>query len=173
MINFVSKVAAFTLALTYSLQLVELVSGYRHWKWSSTSGKLNPLQNDHALVTNLPGQPQVDFRHYAGYVTVDETNGRALFYWFYEAASRPEEKPLVLWLNGGMTRIIFMNKEININIVNHLCSLSIKSARQTFATSNASTWFLLDLFSAIDWCWSEQDSEFREKGFIIQTCIRF
>ncbi|KAK7368976.1 hypothetical protein VNO80_11009 [Phaseolus coccineus] len=53
------------------------------------------------LVTNLPGQPKVNFQHYAGYVTVNETNGRALFYWFYEAMNKPEEKPLVLWLNGG------------------------------------------------------------------------
>ncbi|CAA2995815.1 serine carboxypeptidase-like 31 [Olea europaea var. sylvestris] len=53
------------------------------------------------LVTDLPGQPQVKFRHYAGYVTVNEKNGRALFYWFYEATTLPDEKPLVLWLNGG------------------------------------------------------------------------
>ncbi|XP_050368614.1 serine carboxypeptidase-like 31 [Argentina anserina] len=53
------------------------------------------------LVTNLPGQPSVEFQHYAGYVTVNETNGRALFYWFYEAATNPDLKPLVLWLNGG------------------------------------------------------------------------
>lgn len=52
-------------------------------------------------VLNLPGQPEVDFRHYAGYVTVNEKNGRELFYWFYEASSQPDEKPLVLWLNGG------------------------------------------------------------------------
>ncbi|CAO2823807.1 unnamed protein product [Amaranthus hypochondriacus] len=57
-------------------------------------------QNDH-LVTNLPGQPAVDFSHYAGYVTVDDQNQRALFYWFYEASSQSHEKPLVLWLNGG------------------------------------------------------------------------
>jgi len=56
------------------------------------------------LVTNLPGQPKVNFQHYAGYVTVNETNGRALFYWFYEAMNKPEEKPLVLWLNGGKSR---------------------------------------------------------------------
>ncbi|MED6189185.1 Serine carboxypeptidase-like 32 [Stylosanthes scabra] len=51
------------------------------------------------LVTNLPGQPLVDFNHYAGYVTVN--NGRALFYWFFEAITNPQDKPLVLWLNGG------------------------------------------------------------------------
>ncbi|CAK9327417.1 unnamed protein product [Citrullus colocynthis] len=53
------------------------------------------------LVTNLPGQPLVGFRHFSGYVTVHESHGRALFYWFYEAASTPDQKPLVLWLNGG------------------------------------------------------------------------
>ncbi|XP_061375565.1 serine carboxypeptidase-like 31 [Gastrolobium bilobum] len=57
--------------------------------------------NNGDLVTNLPGQPPVDFQHYAGYVTVNGTNGRALFYWFYEAMTKPEDKPLVLWLNGG------------------------------------------------------------------------
>ncbi|KAK4271481.1 hypothetical protein QN277_020171 [Acacia crassicarpa] len=57
--------------------------------------------NNQDLVTSLPGQPHTDFKHFAGYVTVNETNGRALFYWFYEAVNNPQEKPLVLWLNGG------------------------------------------------------------------------
>ncbi|KAJ8629135.1 hypothetical protein MRB53_022458 [Persea americana] len=52
-------------------------------------------------VTGLPGQPSVGFKHYSGYATVHEENGRALFYWFFEAMARPEDKPLVLWLNGG------------------------------------------------------------------------
>jgi serine carboxypeptidase-like clade 2 len=34
-------------------------------------------------------------------VTVDEENGRALFYYLVEAPSGAAEKPLVLWLNGG------------------------------------------------------------------------
>ncbi|XP_076893739.1 serine carboxypeptidase-like 31 [Bidens hawaiensis] len=59
------------------------------------------VENVEDLVTSLPGQPNVDFKHYAGYVTVNEKNGRALFYWFYEAWTLPDEKPLVLWLNGG------------------------------------------------------------------------
>ncbi|XP_017614429.1 serine carboxypeptidase-like 34 [Gossypium arboreum] len=52
-------------------------------------------------VVELPGQPAVDFKQYAGYVTVNESHGRALFYWFFEATSKPEKKPLLLWLNGG------------------------------------------------------------------------
>ncbi|XP_038982825.1 serine carboxypeptidase-like 35 isoform X3 [Phoenix dactylifera] len=52
-------------------------------------------------VTGLPGQPPVEFRHYAGYVMVGRGVGKALFYWFFEAQGRAEKKPLVLWLNGG------------------------------------------------------------------------
>ncbi|TXG47336.1 hypothetical protein EZV62_026630 [Acer yangbiense] len=71
----------------------------RHWKWSDINS--SPENNDDHLVKALPGQPEVEFKHYAGHVTVDENNGRALFYWFYEAMTLPQEKPLVLWLNGG------------------------------------------------------------------------
>lgn len=50
----------------------------------------------------LPGQPNVAFEMYSGYVIVDETAGRALFYWLLEAAAGdPATAPLVLWLNGG------------------------------------------------------------------------
>ncbi|RZS28474.1 hypothetical protein BHM03_00062069 [Ensete ventricosum] len=50
-------------------------------------------------VTALPGQPEVEFRHYAGYVRISDD--KALFYWFFEAKRKPEEKPLILWLNGA------------------------------------------------------------------------
>ncbi|KAJ6705182.1 SERINE PROTEASE FAMILY S10 SERINE CARBOXYPEPTIDASE [Salix purpurea] len=38
---------------------------------------------------------------YSGYVTVDEKNEKALFYYFAEAELDCVSKPLVLWLNGG------------------------------------------------------------------------
>ena len=52
-------------------------------------------------ITALPGQPAVKFSQYSGYVTVNEEEGRALFYWLTEAAVDPHTKPLLLWLNGG------------------------------------------------------------------------
>lgn len=53
-------------------------------------------------VWYLPGQPEnVNFAHYSGYVTVNKSAGRALFYWLTESQTKPESKPLVLWLNGG------------------------------------------------------------------------
>ncbi|KAL0365432.1 UNVERIFIED_CONTAM: Serine carboxypeptidase II-3 [Sesamum angustifolium] len=51
-------------------------------------------------ITDLPGQPQVSFSQYSGYVTVDPVAGRALFYWFTESEDS-SNKPLVLWLNGA------------------------------------------------------------------------
>uniref|UniRef100_A0A2N9I9N0 Carboxypeptidase n=1 Tax=Fagus sylvatica TaxID=28930 RepID=A0A2N9I9N0_FAGSY len=78
---------------------VEPVVCFRHGKWGSGNKLVSGGNED--LVTDLPGQPNVNFKHYAGYVTVNETNGRALFYWFYEATTKADEKPLVLWLNGG------------------------------------------------------------------------
>lgn len=97
--DFVLKVTLLhTVALIILLSL-EPVSCLRQSK-IATGKKMTSL-GDGDLVTGLPSQPEVTFRHYAGYVNVNETNGRALFYWFYEATARPEEKPLVLWLNGG------------------------------------------------------------------------
>ncbi|XP_038720214.1 serine carboxypeptidase-like 40 isoform X2 [Tripterygium wilfordii] len=54
-------------------------------------------------IDRLPGQPNVDFAHYGGYVTVDKSAGRALYYYFVEAAppQSTESIPLLLWLNGG------------------------------------------------------------------------
>ncbi|XP_076883277.1 serine carboxypeptidase 1-like [Bidens hawaiensis] len=52
-------------------------------------------------IDKLPGQPEADFNHYAGYVTVDAEAGRALFYYFAESPHNSSSKPLVLWLNGG------------------------------------------------------------------------
>ncbi|GAB2234622.1 hypothetical protein Droror1_Dr00003879 [Drosera rotundifolia] len=55
-----------------------------------------------ALITQLPGfNGTFPSTHYAGYVTVDESHGRKLFYYFVESESNPKEDPVVLWLNGG------------------------------------------------------------------------
>ncbi|PHU14082.1 Serine carboxypeptidase-like 40 [Capsicum chinense] len=51
-------------------------------------------------IHKLPGQPPVRFEQYGGYVTVDESAGRAFYYYFVEAQRSKESLPL-LWLNGG------------------------------------------------------------------------
>nr|GMC71727.1 serine carboxypeptidase-like 45 [Ipomoea batatas] len=52
-------------------------------------------------IIELPGQPEVGFQQFSGYVTVDKKEERSLFYYFVEAQVDPASKPLVLWLNGG------------------------------------------------------------------------
>eukprot|EP01094_Clydonella_sp_ATCC50884_P001464 TRINITY_DN11090_c0_g1_i2.p1 TRINITY_DN11090_c0_g1~~TRINITY_DN11090_c0_g1_i2.p1 ORF type:complete len:471 (+),score=135.73 TRINITY_DN11090_c0_g1_i2:39-1415(+) len=53
----------------------------------------------------LPAMPNFDapvpFDQYAGYITVDQSAGRALYYWFVESQRSPSSDPVVLWLNGG------------------------------------------------------------------------
>lgn len=65
----------------------------------SSSSSSSPLEGD--KITSLPGQPAVNFQQYAGYITVDSHKQRNLFYYFVQAESNPDSKPLVLWLNGG------------------------------------------------------------------------
>ena len=39
---------------------------------------------------------------YAGYVNVDKTNNRNLYYWFVESQGNAASDPVILWLNGGV-----------------------------------------------------------------------
>lgn len=73
-------------------------------------------------IGRLPGQPQVEFQQYSGYVNVDDKKQRALFYYFAEAEVDPISKPLVLWLNGGYLTNLLTNcfyreveRETNLN----------------------------------------------------------
>ncbi|KAL5543625.1 hypothetical protein UlMin_007409 [Ulmus minor] len=52
-------------------------------------------------IQRLPGQPNVNFSQYGGYVTVDKTAGRSMYYYFVEAQHSKDSLPLLLWLNGG------------------------------------------------------------------------
>ncbi|KAJ0988980.1 hypothetical protein J5N97_007336 [Dioscorea zingiberensis] len=55
-----------------------------------------------ALISELPGFNGIfPSNHYAGYVTIDESHGRNLYYYFVVSEGKPAEDPVVLWLNGG------------------------------------------------------------------------
>jgi carboxypeptidase C (cathepsin A) len=94
-----NKMAAFS----YSILLLTLIL-FSNNLTPTSSIRLPPhiqkLQ-DADRVHMLPGQPAVNFKQYAGYVTVNEQHGRALFYWFFESMNNPQKKPVLLWLNGG------------------------------------------------------------------------
>ncbi|KAJ8760240.1 hypothetical protein K2173_011652 [Erythroxylum novogranatense] len=82
--------------LFYVLSLLSLLL------WAPVSSAIEDQERD--KIRYLPGQPgNVDFNQYAGYVTVNQQAGRALFYWLIESpgSRQPESRPLVLWLSGG------------------------------------------------------------------------
>lgn len=51
-------------------------------------------------IVNLPGWNGTQ-NMYAGYINVNISHGRNLFYWLVEAQDSPDTAPLVLWTNGG------------------------------------------------------------------------
>uniref|UniRef100_A0ACD6AGV5 Uncharacterized protein n=1 Tax=Avena sativa TaxID=4498 RepID=A0ACD6AGV5_AVESA len=95
-----STAATVVLLLAVALVSATTVAEARHHHRDGYAKVFDRQQAD--LVDALPGQPaEVGFRHFSGYVTVNETHGRAHFYWFFEATHDVSKKPLVLWLNGG------------------------------------------------------------------------
>jgi len=92
-------------------------------------------------IPALPGQPEgVDLDQYGGYVTVDDKNGRALFYYFVEAPQDASSKPLLLWLNGGQKDITF---NCLCDCTSHLC----------FFSCHLLKWCRAWMF--IPWVWSD------------------
>ncbi|BBM98869.1 serine carboxypeptidase-like clade I [Marchantia polymorpha subsp. ruderalis] len=58
---------------------------------------------EEALITHVPGfEGEFPSAHYGGYVSVDESHGRQLYYYFVTSeSSTARTDPLVVWLNGG------------------------------------------------------------------------
>ncbi|EPS74136.1 hypothetical protein M569_00619, partial [Genlisea aurea] len=55
-----------------------------------------------ALISRIPGfDGNFSSDHHAGYVTIDDTYGKRLYYYLVESESNPSTDPVVLWLNGG------------------------------------------------------------------------
>ena len=53
-------------------------------------------------ITSLPGlATPLPFDMFSGYLTVNATHGRALFYWFAESAGNPATDPVLVWMQGG------------------------------------------------------------------------
>lgn len=79
-----------------SMHKVEPASGSKGSKGGKGGGK---WQDDEVL--DVPFAPNMTSRHYAGYIEVDESRGRRLFWYLVESERDPVNDPLVLWLNGG------------------------------------------------------------------------
>lgn len=64
-------------------------------------------------VTGLPGlSKDISFDHYAGHILVDSQKNSNLFYWLFESSKNANDKPLLIWLNGGMPLLISNNNQM-------------------------------------------------------------
>jgi len=52
-------------------------------------------------ITSLPGYTGPSVNQFSGYITVDQREGKALFYWLIESLVSPTTAPLVVWFQGG------------------------------------------------------------------------
>nr|CAB3493368.1 unnamed protein product [Digitaria exilis] len=69
---------------------------------------LPPLTGAATVVRRLPGyHGALPFYLETGYVTVEETTGTELFYYFVESERNPRTDPLLLWLTGGPRCSVF------------------------------------------------------------------
>ncbi|XP_076957123.1 serine carboxypeptidase 1-like [Bidens hawaiensis] len=115
-------------------------------------------------IVALPGQPAgVNFNQYSGYVTVNPTAGRALFYYFVESPTDSSTKPLVLWLNGGP------GCSSMIGAMSELGPFRINSDGKTlflndYAWSNVANMLFLESPAGVGFSYSNTTSDYDHSG---------
>ncbi|MCO5591534.1 hypothetical protein L7F22_045519 [Adiantum nelumboides] len=130
-------------------------------------------QEEDLIKDGLPGQPEVQFKQYSGYITVNASAGRALFYWFIEADSHSaHQKPLILWLNGGpgCSSIAYgAIEEIGpFTVLPNASGLSIK----THAWNKVANLLFLESPAGVGFSYTNTSSDLKTSGDK-QTEIRF
>ncbi|EJU02625.1 carboxypeptidase C [Dacryopinax primogenitus] len=73
-------------------------------EWVSKNGityefVTHPEFPEYSIRVTEPTLCDSTVQQYSGYL--DISDGKHLFFWFFESRSKPSEDPLVLWLNGG------------------------------------------------------------------------
>nr|XP_043629652.1 serine carboxypeptidase 1-like [Erigeron canadensis] len=115
-------------------------------------------------IDALPGQPAgVNFNQYSGYVTVNQTAGRALFYYLVESPTDSSTKPLVLWLNGGP------GCSSMIGAMTELGPFRINSDGKTlfmndYAWSNVANMLFLESPAGVGFSYSNTSSDYAHAG---------
>jgi len=56
------------------------------------------MQNHRIRIKSTEGWCDPGVRSWSGYLDVG--NGKDLFFYFFESRSKPEEDPVVMWING-------------------------------------------------------------------------
>jgi len=52
-------------------------------------------------VVSLPGYNGPKLSMFTGYITVDQSLGKNIFYWLVESQNKPATDPLIIWFQGG------------------------------------------------------------------------
>ncbi|MBM2884316.1 hypothetical protein JFK97_07940 [Chromobacterium phragmitis] len=59
----------------------------------------NPFLQESAVISQFPGFGPVRAHQLSGYLSIGDDAGGWLYFWFSEAASNPENAPLLVWIN--------------------------------------------------------------------------
>ncbi|XVF26762.1 hypothetical protein REPUB_Repub14bG0046400 [Reevesia pubescens] len=112
------------------------------------------------LITKLPGQPDVNFRQFAGYIDVDKKVGRSLFYYFVEAEKDPMNQPLTIWLTGGPGCSSVGDGFVSVGpfvTTNNACGLE----RNLFSWNKVSNLLFIDSPIGAGWSYSNKTSDYK------------
>ena len=62
------------------------------------------MKNHKIRIKSTEGWCDPNVRSYSGYL--DTGNGKDLFFYFFESRSKPEEDPVVMWINGWSLTVV-------------------------------------------------------------------
>lgn len=86
----------------FRIFVLSLVCSLLSTEAATKSDQPQIIEKHRNQITHIPGlQSNLKSRHYGGYITVDESHDRNLYYYFVTSEGAPAKDPLVLWLNGG------------------------------------------------------------------------
>ncbi|CAH9093983.1 unnamed protein product [Cuscuta europaea] len=118
-----------------------------------------------ALVTQVPGfSGTFPSKHYAGYVTIDESTGKSLYYYFVQSERSPLEDPVILWLNGGpgcssFDGFVYEHGPFNFELGNTSDSLPILHINP-YSWTKVSNIIYLDSPSGVGLSYSENETDY-------------
>jgi carboxypeptidase C (cathepsin A) len=100
------RVSQFLLVAACAMILAGVSADARVHQKQRSSLKSNGIQYTPAAlqdqIHNLPGLAvQPTFNMFSGYLVVDNTTQRSIFYWYTESQKAPATDPLLWWSNGG------------------------------------------------------------------------
>mmetsp|Transcript_26433 Transcript_26433/g.57660 ORF Transcript_26433/g.57660 Transcript_26433/m.57660 type:complete len:507 (+) Transcript_26433:49-1569(+) len=101
-------------------------------------------------ITHLPGlQTELRSRQFSGYININETNDKNLFFWLVTSEGQPKRDPVVLWLTGGpgcssMDAFIYEHGPFKFQLDDYEGESSITLTENPYAWSKVATMIYVD-----------------------------